>query len=58
LKGNKKKFPVELTIVASLIDKPPNIGHLSRTSEVFNLKELVVNFYLFTIFYKVILLLN
>ncbi|KAF5308648.1 hypothetical protein FQR65_LT06109 [Abscondita terminalis] len=33
----------ELIVVASLVDKIPNLGGISRTSEVFGVKELVIN---------------
>ncbi|RZF35637.1 hypothetical protein LSTR_LSTR016367 [Laodelphax striatellus] len=32
-----------LIVVASLIDRPPNLGGLSRTCEVFGVSELVLN---------------
>lgn len=33
----------ELIVVASLLDKPPNLGGLSRTCEVFGVKQLVIS---------------
>uniref|UniRef100_A0A1Y1MDV7 tRNA (guanosine(18)-2'-O)-methyltransferase TARBP1 n=1 Tax=Photinus pyralis TaxID=7054 RepID=A0A1Y1MDV7_PHOPY len=37
------KSPGELIVVASLIDKIPNLGGLSRTCEVFGVKQLTVS---------------
>ncbi len=36
------KNPFGLVLVASLIDKGPNLGGLCRTSEIFNVKEFVI----------------
>ena len=32
-----------MIVVASLLEKMPNFGHLARTSEVFSLEALVIN---------------
>jgi tRNA G18 (ribose-2'-O)-methylase SpoU len=43
---NRRKSAFEkskgLTLVASLIDKGTNLGGISRTCEIFNVKELVI----------------
>ena len=41
-KGIQKRH--ELIIVASLVDKIPNLAGLTRTSEVFNLQMITVAF--------------
>ncbi|KAJ0175838.1 hypothetical protein K1T71_008997 [Dendrolimus kikuchii] len=41
--GKKKQTASELIVVASLIDKLPNLGGMARTSEVFGVKTYVVD---------------
>lgn len=41
--SDKSRQTGELIVVASLIDKSPNLGGLCRTCEVFGAKELIVN---------------
>uniref|UniRef100_H2YWT1 tRNA (guanosine(18)-2'-O)-methyltransferase TARBP1 n=1 Tax=Ciona savignyi TaxID=51511 RepID=H2YWT1_CIOSA len=41
--GDTKKTPGSLVLVASLIDKPSNLGGLSRTCEVFGAERMVVH---------------
>ncbi|KAL0881206.1 hypothetical protein ABMA27_002310 [Loxostege sticticalis] len=40
--GKKKETASELIVVASLIDKLPNLGGMARTGEVFGVREYVV----------------
>ena len=41
--SRKKNVESELIVVASLIDKLPNLGGLCRTCEIFGVKEYVVS---------------
>ncbi|XP_039285527.1 probable methyltransferase TARBP1 [Nilaparvata lugens] len=41
--SDQKREREGLIVVASLIDRPPNLGGLSRTCEVFGVSELVLN---------------
>lgn len=38
----KKLNGANMIVVASLIDRPPNLGGLARTCEIFGIKELVI----------------
>lgn len=39
----QRESPSDLIVVASLIDKLPNLGGMARTSEVFGVKTYVVD---------------
>ncbi|KAJ8730532.1 hypothetical protein PYW08_001945 [Mythimna loreyi] len=41
--GKKRESPSQLIVVASLIDKLPNLGGMARTSEVFGVQTYVVD---------------
>lgn len=43
LKESSKSCKGDLIVIATLIDSPSNLGGLSRTSEIFGAKELIVN---------------
>lgn len=42
LHENRPKKKAEIVVVASLVDKTPNLANLTRTCEIFGVKELVI----------------